>query len=159
MPPPAQLPATNLVPELASFRDDLEDLGYVVVPHGDHLCVRLPQFASVRVKLGADGLQFIPQFGPLRRHHSSALTLGGASAAVAAALALTGVGAIALGAAFLGTMLAARDVGRYIVTEGAITRLQLLWTARGAGVTNPGAVGGALGTSPPRIPTGSGRRP
>src|SRR5688500_20055369 len=89
MPPPAQLPATNLVPELASFRDDLEDLGYVVVPHGDHLCVRLPQFASVRVKLGADGLQFIPQFGPLRRHHSSALTLGGASAAVAAALALT----------------------------------------------------------------------
>src|SRR5688572_31163047 len=76
MPPDAQLPATNLVPELAAFRADLEELGYVVVPHGDHLCVRLPQFASVRVKLGADGLQFIPQFGPLRRHHSSALTLG-----------------------------------------------------------------------------------
>src|SRR5688500_19062639 len=146
MPPPAQLPATNLVPELASFRDDLEDLGYVVVPHGDHLCVRLPQFASVRVKLGADGLQFIPQFGPLRRHHSSALTLGGASAAVAAALALTGVGAIALGAAFIGTMLAARDVGRYIVTEVAITRLQLMWTARHAGETPPPSPGGTLGT-------------
>jgi hypothetical protein len=144
---------------LASFRDDLEELGYVVVPHGDHLCVRLPQFASVRVKLGADGLQFIPQFGPLRRHHSSALTLGGASAVVAAALALTGVGAVALGAAFLGTMLAARDVGRYIVTEGAITRLQLLWTARSAGVTHPAAVGGTLGTGAPRIPTGGGRRP
>ena len=159
MPPDAQLPATNLVPELASFRDELEELGYVVVPHGDHLCVRLPQFASVRVKLGDQGLQFIPQFGPLRRHHSSALTLGGASAVVAAALALTGVGAVALGAAFLGTMLAARDVGRYIVTEGAITRLQLLWTARATGGPHPPARGGQLGTATLRVPTGSGRQP
>lgn len=159
MPPDAQLPATNLVPELAAFRSDLEELGYVVVPHGDHLCVRLPQFASVRVKLGEEGLQFIPQFGPLRRHHSSALTLGGASAAVAAALALTGVGAIALGAAFVGTMLAARDVGRYIVTEGAITRLQLLWRARAAGLSHPPPLGGPLGTGMPRIPAAGARHP
>ena len=159
MPPDTQLPATNLVPELAAFRADLEELGYVVVPHGDHLCVRLPQFASVRVKLGEEGLQFIPQFGPLRRHHSSALTLGGASAAVAAALALTGVGAIALGAAFVGTMLAARDVGRYIVTEGAITRLQLLWRARAAGLTLPPALGGPLGAGTPRIPAAGARHP
>src|SRR5688500_4588381 len=132
MPPDAQLPATNLVPELAAFRADLEELGYVVVPHGDHLCVRLPQFASVRVKLGEDGVEFIPQFGPLRRHHSSALTMGGATVAVAAALALTGVGIVALGFGFVGTMLAARDVGRYIVTEGCITRLQHLWVGRAA---------------------------
>jgi hypothetical protein len=159
MPPDVQLPATNLLPELAAFRADLEELGYVVVPHGDHLCVRLPQFASVRVKLDDEGLQFIPQFGPLRRHHSSALTLGGASAAVVAALALTGVGAVALGAAFLGTMLAARDVGRYIVTEGCITRLQLMWAARRASVTSPTSLGGTLGTVTARLPTGSGRRP
>jgi hypothetical protein len=159
MPPDAQLPAPNLLPELAAFRADLEELGYVVVPHGDHLCVRLPQFASVRVKLGDDGLQFIPQFGPLRRHHSSALTLGGASAAVVAALALTGVGAVALGAAFLGTMLAARDVGRYIVTEGCITRLQLMWTARASGVTPPPSLATTLGTGSSRAPTTSARRP
>jgi hypothetical protein len=159
MSPDAQLPATNLVPELASFRADLEELGYVVVPHGDHLCVRLPQFASVRVKLDTEGLQFIPQFGPLRRHHSSALTLGGASAAVAAALALTGVGAVALGAAFIGTMLAARDVGRYIVTEGCITRLQLLWTARASGMPHPPPMGGTLGSGTARVPTASGSRP
>jgi hypothetical protein len=110
----------------------------------------------VRVKLGEDGLQFVPQFGPLRRHHSSALTLGGASAAVIGALALTGVGAIALGAAFLGTMLAARDVGRYIVTEGAITRLQLLWTARGSAVAPP-SLPGPLGTS--RLTAAPARRP
>jgi len=159
MPPDAQLPATSLVPELASFRDDLEELGYVVVPHGDHLCVRLPQFASVRVKLGQNGLQFVPQFGPLRRHHSSALTLGGASAAVVAALALTGMGAVALGAAFVGTMLAARDVGRYIVIEGAITRLQLLWRARAAGLKHPPALGGPLGAGTPRIPAAGARHP
>jgi hypothetical protein len=127
-----QLPATTLVPELAAFRADLEQLGYVVVPHGDHLCVRLPQFASVRVRLRDGALQFVPQFGPLRRQHSSALTLGGASAVVVGALALTGVGALAIGAAFVGVMLAARDVGRYVVTEGCITRIQLLWAARSA---------------------------
>jgi hypothetical protein len=127
-----QLQPTTLVPELAAFRADLEDLGYTVVPHGDHICVRLPQFASVRVRLRDGRLQFVPQFGPLRRQHSSALTLGGASAVVAGVLALTGVGPLALGAAFVGVMLAARDIGRYVVTEGCMTRLQLLWTSRAA---------------------------
>jgi hypothetical protein len=150
MSPDNELPATTLVPELAAFRADLEELGYVVVPHGDHLCVRLPQFASVRVRLREEGLQFVPQFGALRRQHSSALTLGGASAAVVGALALTGVGALALGAAFVGIMLAARDVGRYVVTEGCITRLQLLWAAR---MAPP-----ARAPSPPRpLGAGSGR--
>jgi hypothetical protein len=130
MSPDQPVPATSLVPELAAFSAELEELGYVVVPHGDHLCIRLPQFASVRVRLRDGRLQFVPQFGPLRRQHASALTLGGASAVVAGALALTGVGAVAIGAAFLGVMLAARDVGRYIATEGCVTRLQLLWAAR-----------------------------
>lgn len=130
MPSDGQLPDTLLVPELAAFRADLQELGYVVVPHGDHLCVRLPQFASVRVRLRDGNLQFIPQFGPLRRQHSSVLTIGGASAVVMGALALTGVGALAFGAAFVGLMLAARDVGRYVTTEGCMTRLQLLWAAR-----------------------------
>lgn len=122
--------ATRLDPALAAFRAELEQLGYVVVPHGDHLCVRLPQFASVRVKLHEnDSLEFIPQFGPFRRQHSSAITLGGASAAAIGALALTGVGALAIGVSFVGLMLAARDVGRYVVTEGCITRLHMLWLA------------------------------
>lgn len=159
MSPDGQVPATALRPELAAFRAELEELGYVVVPHGDHLCVRLPQFASVRVRLRPDGLQFVPQFGPLRRDHSSALTLGGASAAVAAALALTGVGAVALGAAFIGAMLAARDVGRYIVTEGCVTRLQLLWTARASAGARPPAPGGALGTAANRLPSSGTRTP
>jgi hypothetical protein len=159
MSPDGQVPATTLRPELAAFSAELEELGYVVVPHGDHLCVRLPQFASVRVKLRPDGLQFVPQFGPLRRDHSSALTLGGASAVVAAALALTGVGAVALGAAFIGAMLAARDVGRYIVTEGCVTRLQLLWTARSSAGARPPVVGGALGTAANRLPSSSARTP
>jgi hypothetical protein len=131
--PPTPPPGSSLlVPELATFREELEALGYIVVPHGDHLCVRLPQFASVRVRFRGGGLQFVPQFGPFRRQHSTALTLGGASAAVVGALALTGVGAVALGVAFLGVMLAARDVGRYVTTEGCVTRLQLLWAARAA---------------------------
>src|SRR5919109_3028451 len=141
-----QLQPTTLLPELAAFRADLEALGYVVVPHGDHLCIRLPQFASVRVRLRDGRLQFVPQFGPLRRQHSSALTLGGASAVVAALLALTGVGPVALGAAFVGVMLAARDIGRYVTTEGCMTRLQLLWMSRSA--TASRAPTAPLGTPP-----------
>jgi hypothetical protein len=159
MSPDNQLPATTLVPELAAFRGDLEELGYVVVPHGDHLCVRLPQFASVRVRLRDGTLQFVPQFGPLRRQHSSALTLGGASVAVVGALALTGVGAIALGAAFVGVMLAARDVGRYVVTEGCITRLQLLWAARSAAAVRVPSQTRSLGTGSARTATSGAREP
>jgi hypothetical protein len=159
MSPDKQLPATTLVPELAAFRADLEELGYVVVPHGDHLCVRLPQFASVRVRLRDGALQFVPQFGPLRRQHSSALTLGGASAVVVGALAVTGVGALALGAAFVGVMLAARDVGRYVVTEGCITRLQLLWAARSTAVVPAPSPTKPLGVGGGRTLTGSAREP
>ena len=159
MAPDTPIPATSLVPELAAFRVDLEELGYVVVPHGDHLCVRLPQFASVRVRLRDGALQFVPQFGPLRRQHSSALTLGGASVVVVGALALTGVGAVALGAAFIGVMLAARDVGRYVVTEGCITRLQLLWAARAVPAVQPLAPTRPLGMDSARTSTARMREP
>ena len=136
MDPDRQLPAIRLVPELAAFRADLEALGYVVVPHGEHICVRLPQFVSVVVRYREGELEFVPQFGPLHRHHSSALTLTGSSVVVGA-LALTGFGPVALGAAFLGVMLAARDLGRYIVSEGCLTRLQMLWASRRSGSTVP----------------------
>jgi hypothetical protein len=159
MSPDNQLPAATLIPELAAFRADLQELGYVVVPHGDHLCVRLPQFASVRVRLRDGALQFVPQFGPLRRQHSSALTLGGASAAVVGALALTGVGALALGAAFVGVMLAARDVGRYVVTEGCVTRLQLLWAARSAAAVRAPSQARPLGVGTARTPSPAAREP
>lgn len=159
MAPDTPIPATSLVPELAAFRVDLEELGYVVVPHGDHLCVRLPQFASVRVRLRDGALQFVPQFGPLRRQHSSALTLGGASVVVVGALALTGVGAVALGAAFIGVMLAARDVGRYVVTEGCITRLQLLWAARAVPAVQSLAPTRPLGMDSARTSTARIREP
>lgn len=157
MSPDGQLPTRTLPPELDAFRADLEELGYVVVPHGDHLCVRLPQFASVRIRLRDGRLDFLPQFGPLRRQHASALTLGGASVVVFGALVATGVGALALGAAFVGTMLAARDVGRYIATEGCITRLQLLWATRNRPALRTLPRSEALGAAPDRFPLPSAR--
>ena len=123
----------RLDPSLVAFGAELEGLGYVVVNHGDHLCVRLPQFASVRLRVRDGSLHCAAQFGPLRRERSTALTLGGATALVAGLLATAGVGAVALGAAFAGVMLAARDVGRYVSTEGCITRLQMLWSLQARG--------------------------
>jgi len=110
------------------------------------------------VRLRDGELEFVPQFGPLRRQHSSALTLGGASVAVIAALALTGVGALAFGTAFVGAMLAARDVGRYITTEGCLTRLQMLWTAHMSAAARAPARAGTLGTGADRFPLPSARQ-
>ena len=53
-------------PELAALRAELERLGHVVAPHGDHLCVRLPLFASVRVRLEEGRLRCQPLVGPCR---------------------------------------------------------------------------------------------
>jgi hypothetical protein len=136
----------RLDPSLVAFGAELEGLGYVVVNHGDHLCVRLPQFASVRLRVRDGSLLCAAQFGPLRRERSTAVTLGGATVLVAGLLATAGVGALALGAAFGGVMLAARDVGRYVSTEGCITRLQMLWSLQ---PRVRASAHQALGDSPP----------
>ena len=53
-------------PVLVELRGRLERLGYVVAPHGDHLCVRLQLLTSVRVRRAPTGtFTFVPQFGPL----------------------------------------------------------------------------------------------
>ena len=36
-------------PELVALRDELERLDYVVVDHGQHICVRMPLLTSVVV--------------------------------------------------------------------------------------------------------------
>ena len=114
-------------PTLAALHGELDRLGYVVVPHGEHLCVRLPMLASVVVRSAGGRLRLQPQFGPLRR--SRALTLGavGLPAGVAAAFAAFGVEPASLAAAAGAFAYLVTDVYRLILTENCVARLQALW--------------------------------
>jgi hypothetical protein len=120
-------------PEIAALRTDLERLGVVVAPHSDHLCVRLPLFAAVRVRLDEGNLRCDPIFGPLPRTTDLLLTLGGLTALVGGLFYVVGSTPAALIAGFAGVMIAAAQVCRFVLTEGCITRVQLLWAARMGG--------------------------
>ena len=118
-----------LHPALLELRTELERQGFVVVCHGDYICVRLPLVASVRIRLNGGQLHFEPRFGPFGRGTSLVAT------PVLAALTVIGAASVAPVAplvvvAFAATVTILHDIQRLIMTEGAMTRLQLLWSTR-----------------------------
>lgn len=119
----------QLHPALVEFQTELERLGFVVVCHGDYICVRLPLIASVRIHLNAGHLHFEPRFGTFSRGTSLVVTPTLALLAVAGVAAVASVPVTIL-AAFGGILTVLYDVSRVVMTEGAMTRLQLLWTTR-----------------------------
>ena len=118
-------------PEIAALRTELERLGVVVAPHRDHLCVRLPLFASVRVRVDEQGrLDCEPMFGPLPRTKALLLSTTALTALAGGLLSTTGASPAALTAAFVAIMSAIGSGWRFVLTESCITRVQLLWAAR-----------------------------
>jgi hypothetical protein len=118
-------------PEIAALRAELEQLGVVVAPHRDHLCVRLPLFASVRVRVDERGrLDCEPMFGPFNRTHALLVSATFLSAMTGGLLYFTGVSPLAVGAAFVTIMSGLGSAWRLILTESCITRIQLLWAVR-----------------------------
>jgi hypothetical protein len=118
-------------PEVAALRSELERLGIVVAPHSDHLCVRLPLFASVRVRVDEQGrLDCEPMFGMLSRTRALLVSTTVLTALGGGLLYTTGASPLALTVAFAGIMSAFGSVCRFVLTENCITRIQLLWMAR-----------------------------
>ena len=111
---------------LTELRQALDRLGYVVVPHGDHLCVRLPLAASVRVYSSNGRLRLVSRFGPFGRTTGVLATAVAGLGVVAGALATLGLGPLALVAGFLGVVGLAHDGYRFVLTESCATRLQQL---------------------------------
>jgi hypothetical protein len=120
----------QLDPALVELNDELDRLGYKVVPHGDHLCVRLPLMASVRVRHAEGRFRFSPQFGPFGRTGGLLLTSLIAAVAVGGAAAAAGLSALTIVVGFLGVVALAHDACRFVITEGALTRLQQLATSK-----------------------------
>ena len=92
----------SLDPDLDLLRDELERLDYVVVHHGEHICVRLPLLSSVVIRHSEGRFRFVPQFGPLRRSGGLLFTSGVSAAAVAGAALAFGAAPLTLLVAFLG---------------------------------------------------------
>lgn len=119
-----------LDPALTQLNEELDRLGYKVVPHGDHLCVRLPLFASVRVRHEAGRFRFLPQFGPFGRSGGLLITSVVRAAAVGGVALAAGMSALTIIVGFIGVVALAHDACRFVITEGALTRLQQLASTR-----------------------------
>ena len=122
----------SLDPDLDLLRDELQRLDYVVVDHGEHICVRLPLLSSVVIRHSEGRFRFVPQFGPLRRSGGLLVTSGVSTVAVAGAAFAFGAAPLTLVVAFLGVVGLAHDACRFILTEGCLTRLQQLIASSGA---------------------------
>ena len=121
----------SLDPELAVLSNDLKRLDYVVVQHGDYICVRLPLISSVRIHHTNGNFQFVPQTGPFKRSTGLFFTSGISAGAVGAAALMIGLAPVTFVLGFLGVVALAHDACRFAVTEGCLTRLQQLIAARG----------------------------
>ncbi|HKR09993.1 MAG TPA: hypothetical protein VJS39_12440 [Gemmatimonadaceae bacterium] len=121
----------SLDPELAVLSNELQRLDYTVVNHGDFVCVRLPLISSVRIHHGPDGhFRFVPQVGPFNRSTGLFVTSGISVGAVGAAALMVGLAPLTFVLGFLGIVALAHDACRFAVTEGCLTRLQQLISAR-----------------------------
>ncbi len=118
--------------DLELLRVELERLDYVVVTHGDHICVRLPLISSVRIRHTEGRFRFVPQFGPFRRSGGLLFTSGISAAAVGVAAFAFGAAPLTLVVGFLGMVALAHDACRFVITEGCLTRLQQLIASSGA---------------------------
>jgi hypothetical protein len=121
----------SLDSELEALSGELERLDYVVVRHGEWVCVRLPLVSSVRIHHTADGqFRFVPQIGPFRRSVGLFLTSGVSAAAVIASAIAYGDAPLTLILAFLGAIALVHDTCRFVLTEGCVTRLQQIIESR-----------------------------
>ncbi|MDP9202095.1 MAG: hypothetical protein M3P26_09255 [Gemmatimonadota bacterium] len=122
----------SLDSDLELLRTELERLDYVVVHHGDHICVRLPLISSVRIRHTDGRFRFVPQFGPFRRSGGLLFTSGFSAGAVGAAAFAFGAAPLTLLVGFLGMVALAHDACRFVLTEGCLTRLQQLIASSGS---------------------------
>jgi hypothetical protein len=137
---------------LNALGTELERLGYVVVPHGaEGICVRLPLFASVRIRRDGERFRFTPKFGALGRT-SSLMVTSGVSAAVFGGVAIAlGAAPLTLLVGFVGFTGLAHDACRFVLTEGCLTRLQQVITTSQAVAAAEQSAALAPGAAPAQL--------
>jgi hypothetical protein len=111
---------------LTDLRATLDRLGYVVVPHGEYLCVRLSLAASIRIYSSNGRIRLEPRSGPFGRTGAMVGTSAVGVGAVAATAFALSSGALVVVTAFVGIVALAHEACRFVLTEGCMTRLQQL---------------------------------
>ena len=117
----------SIEPPLRELERRLRSAGIVVAPFRDHLEIRLPLFASVRVSIADGQLVCEPRFGFVARDRATWATLIGLGAVTAVFLLTQGVTPVSVMLGFLGVSSTASTAIRYQLTESAITRVQTAW--------------------------------
>ncbi len=112
---------TSLLLELAQR---LESSGNVVVRFKDHLEMRLPLFAHVKIRINDGRLSCEPRFGFLPRDRATWATILGLAALTVTAFLDHGITPLSMALGFLTTSSGASTAIRYQVTEACITRVQ-----------------------------------
>jgi hypothetical protein len=108
----------------------------------------LPLISSVRIRHNGDRFRFTPQFGPFRRSGGLLFTSGVSTAAVAGTAFTFGLDPTTLVVGFLGFVALAHDACRFIITEGALTRLQQIIATTIGPHTPPGGMLRGAPTNP-----------
>lgn len=115
---------------LSKFQDELERVGLRVVPHRNHLCVRLPLFASVRVHVQDGELKLHMQTGPTGPGRMLGWTAVCSTVLVGVLAATVGMGPLTFTAAFAAVALLVLELGQLVLADGCATRLMLQWGER-----------------------------
>lgn len=106
-------------------------MGFLVVPHGDYIGVRLSLMTSVRVGIAADGhLTCQPYFGVLDRTHATVVKTLGFTMLAFAALVHQVALPIEMGVAFLALSLWGFDGLRYTLTESCVSQVRHAYLAQ-----------------------------
>ena len=115
---------------LSQFQRQLERVGVRVVPHRNHLCVRLPLFASVRVHVEDGDLKLHMQTGPTGPGRVLAWTALSTTILVGVLAYTVGAGPLTLTVMFGGVALLLLELGQLVLADGCATRLMLQWESR-----------------------------
>jgi hypothetical protein len=111
--------------ELVELRWRLESAGVVVVEEPDHLTIRLPFFCSVRVYSDEGRLRVESFFGLVARTRATVMKFG--AMALFAAAAIRFGTTYSIGVAIIAVLVAAYEGIRWLITEQATSKAQLIW--------------------------------
>jgi hypothetical protein len=116
-----------LHPDLVALQERLVRGGTTAVAVADYLEIRLSLFSTVRVTYDGGQLSVVPFFGFVPRTRATLMTTTIVVLGIPALFILGGITPTNLGFAFLGVLSLVHEATRYVLTESAITRVQMIW--------------------------------
>ena len=125
---------------IEALTERLEQLGFVIAPHGDQIGVRLPLMTSVRIGVTDGKLSLDPHFGPFKRTYATVIKTLGLTALGFVSLMPGFPVPAGLAIVFLALALWGYDAVRYTLTEACATQVRA-------------AFGALLDQSAPSLPT------